>query len=73
MFPCSYFSFLRYKPYSDASQFKELIKDRIADDPVQGYKRLQVVLQVSMPLYRLSRHAAMQQHYTRFEQYTASC
>lgn len=42
----SYFRFLRYKPYCDPASFKELIKDRIANDPAKGYQMLQVVLQV---------------------------
>eukprot|EP00798_Chlamydomonas_sp_ICE-L_P030148 gene30148-35126_t len=41
----SYFKFLRYRPYSEAHSFKELLKDKIADNPEKGYKLLQAVLQ----------------------------
>jgi hypothetical protein len=42
----AYFKFLRYKPYNDPAGFKELIKDKITNSPENGYKILQVVLQV---------------------------
>ncbi|MEW5302745.1 MAG: hypothetical protein WDW36_005495 [Sanguina aurantia] len=41
----SYFKFLRYAPYSDPRSFKLLIKDKIANNPNNGYKILQAVLQ----------------------------
>lgn len=44
----AYFKFLRYKPYNDATKFKILLKDRIARNPEDGYKVLQLVLQVRL-------------------------
>lgn len=41
----SYFKFLRYDPYSKLSSFKELIKDPIASEDPDGFRRLNAILQ----------------------------
>jgi len=44
----SYFRFLRYDPYDNASAFRTLIKEPIRLDPVVGFRRLQHVLRAVM-------------------------
>ncbi|CAO2166617.1 unnamed protein product [Urochloa humidicola] len=44
----SYFRFLRYDPYAVYKQFCTLIKIPISRNPVNGYKKLQVVLKTVM-------------------------
>ena len=41
----SYFKFLRYEPYAKLASFKELIKDPIASEDPDGFKRLNAILQ----------------------------
>nr|GEX51596.1 helicase, C-terminal [Tanacetum cinerariifolium] len=44
----SYFRFLRYDPYDVYTSFCSTIKDPIQKNPVNGYKKLQAVLQTIM-------------------------
>uniref|UniRef100_A0A453FP50 Helicase-like transcription factor CHR28 n=1 Tax=Aegilops tauschii subsp. strangulata TaxID=200361 RepID=A0A453FP50_AEGTS len=44
----SYFKFLRYEPYCEYKHFCTMIKMPISRNPVNGYKKLQVVLKTVM-------------------------
>lgn len=44
----SYFKFLRYEPYCEYKHFCTMIKMPISRNPVNGYKKLQVVLKTIM-------------------------
>ncbi|KAL5228735.1 hypothetical protein ABZP36_017000 [Zizania latifolia] len=44
----SYFRFLRYDPYAEFKKFCLLIKTPISRNPINGYKKLQVVLKTVM-------------------------
>ncbi|KQK10005.2 hypothetical protein BRADI_2g51727v3 [Brachypodium distachyon] len=44
----SYFRFLRYEPYCQYKQFCTMIKMPISRNPINGYKKLQVVLKTVM-------------------------